>query len=70
MACANEQEVVICGGGIIGVATAYYLTLQGLRPVLIERNGVACAASGTRSIAAHAVTQPVAVATAHTALYS
>ncbi|CAE7247581.1 unnamed protein product, partial [Symbiodinium sp. CCMP2456] len=40
------KEVVICGGGIVGCATAYFLTLKGLRPVLIERAAVAAAASG------------------------
>ncbi len=39
-------QVVICGGGIIGVATAYYLTLQGIKPLLVEKSGIACAASG------------------------
>ncbi|DBB07060.1 TPA: hypothetical protein ACH3X1_011646 [Trebouxia sp. C0004] len=40
------DHVVICGGGIIGVATAYYLTLQGIKPLLVEKTGIACAASG------------------------
>ena len=40
------NHVVICGGGIIGVATAYYLTLQGIKPLLVEKRGIACAASG------------------------
>lgn len=40
------DQIVVCGGGIIGVATAYYLTLQGIRPVLVEKKGIACAASG------------------------
>lgn len=40
------DQVVICGGGIIGSATAYYLTLQGVKPILVEKSGIACAASG------------------------
>lgn len=40
------DHVVICGGEIIGVATAYYLTLQGVKPIVIEKRGIACAASG------------------------
>ena len=40
------DHVVICGGGIIGVATAYYLTLQGIKPLLVEKCDIACAASG------------------------
>ena len=39
-------RVVICGAGIIGSAIAYYLSLKGVRSLLIERSGVACAASG------------------------
>lgn len=41
------DQVVVCGGGIMGVATAYYLTLQGVKPTLVEKRGIACAASGT-----------------------
>lgn len=44
---AMPDQVVVCGGGVIGVATAYYLTLQGIEPVLVEKSGIACAASGT-----------------------
>ena len=40
------DQVVVCGGGIIGVATAYYLTLHGIKPILVEKKGIACAASG------------------------
>ena len=47
--CATTSmpdQVVICGGGIIGVATAYYLTLQGVKPIVVEKSSIACAASG------------------------
>lgn len=40
------MKVLICGGGVIGAAIACYLALRGARPVLIERTGLACAASG------------------------
>jgi glycine/D-amino acid oxidase-like deaminating enzyme len=40
------MRVLICGGGVIGVAIAYYLSLRGAEPVVIERAGVANAASG------------------------
>ena len=40
------DQVVVCGGGIIGVATAYYLTLHGVKPILVEKKSIACAASG------------------------
>ena len=46
MSNSNTDQVVVCGGGIIGVATAYYLTLQGVKPTLVERTGVASGASG------------------------
>ena len=39
-------QVVICGAGVIGAAVAYYLSLRGIRSTIIERSGVACAASG------------------------
>jgi glycine/D-amino acid oxidase-like deaminating enzyme len=40
------MRVLICGGGVIGVATAYYLSLRGAEAVVIERTGIANAASG------------------------
>ena len=33
----NKQDVVIIGGGIIGCATAYYLTKRGLKVTVIEK---------------------------------
>lgn len=44
-----ESEVVVIGGGIIGVATAYYLTKQGKEVMLIEKNEVASEASGANA---------------------
>ncbi len=40
------MRVLICGGGIIGACAAYYLSRAGAEPVVIERTGLACAASG------------------------
>ena len=40
------MRVAICGGGVIGVALAYYLSLRGAEPIVIERTGIANAASG------------------------
>ena len=40
------MRVIVCGGGVIGAATAYYLTRAGATPTVIERTGVACGASG------------------------
>jgi glycine/D-amino acid oxidase-like deaminating enzyme len=40
------MHVVICGGGVIGACTAYYLTRRGIDVTVVERAGVAAAASG------------------------
>lgn len=40
------MRVVICGAGVIGACTAYFLSLRGVEVVVVERTGVACAASG------------------------
>ena len=41
-----SQRIVICGGGAIGAAIAFFTSRRGARPVLIERHEVAGAASG------------------------
>lgn len=38
--------MIVCGAGVVGAATAYFLAKRGVRVTLIERSGVACAASG------------------------
>jgi glycine/D-amino acid oxidase-like deaminating enzyme len=40
------MKVVICGGGAIGAAIAYFVSLRQVEAVVIERAGIACAASG------------------------
>ena len=40
------MHVLICGGGIVGASIAYYLGRRGVASTVIERSGVACAASG------------------------
>jgi glycine/D-amino acid oxidase-like deaminating enzyme len=40
------MRVLICGGGVVGAAVAYFLGCRGIRSVVIERTGLACAASG------------------------
>jgi glycine/D-amino acid oxidase-like deaminating enzyme len=40
------MRVLICGGGVIGAAIAYFSSLKQADVVVIERTGVACAASG------------------------
>ncbi|XP_059623939.1 putative oxidoreductase C1F5.03c [Cornus florida] len=39
-------RVVVCGGGVIGVCTAYFLAKKGAAVTLVEKSSVACAASG------------------------
>lgn len=43
---AERAEAVIVGGGVVGCAVAYFLARNGMRPVLIEREGVGSCASG------------------------
>ncbi|KAG6492335.1 hypothetical protein ZIOFF_047292 [Zingiber officinale] len=41
------KTVVVCGGGVIGVCTAYFLATKGAaRVTVVEKSSVACAASG------------------------
>ena len=40
------MRVLICGGGVIGASIAYFLALRRIETVVIERTGLACAASG------------------------
>ena len=40
------MRVLICGGGVIGASIAYFLTCRDVEVCLIERTGLACAASG------------------------
>lgn len=40
------MRVVVCGAGVIGASTAYFLSRRGADVTVIERRGVACASSG------------------------
>ena len=42
----TETAVVIIGGGLVGIATAYYLATMGVRSTVIERDSIASHASG------------------------
>ena len=46
MPCPGACRVVICGAGIVGASIAYYLAQRGVASTLVEREEVACAASG------------------------
>src|SRR5258708_12778057 len=43
---SRPKRIVICGGGAIGAAIAYFLARRGAQPVVIERHTVAGSASG------------------------
>src|SRR5437016_14459858 len=40
------MRVLICGGGAIGASIAYFLSRRGVEAIVVERTGLACAASG------------------------
>ena len=40
------RHVIVCGAGVMGAAVAYYLARRGVAVTVVERTGVACAASG------------------------
>ncbi|XP_073156809.1 D-amino-acid oxidase [Henckelia pumila] len=42
----TPKKVVVCGGGVIGVCTAYFLSKRGAAVTLVEKSSIACAASG------------------------
>src|SRR5262245_61296163 len=45
-AMSSPARIVICGGGAIGAAIAYFTSRRGARSTVIERHAVAGAASG------------------------
>jgi glycine/D-amino acid oxidase-like deaminating enzyme len=45
-AAARPGRVVVCGAGVVGASVAYFLARRGVAVTLVERTGVACAASG------------------------
>jgi len=46
MATTPPRHVIVCGAGVIGASVAYFLSRRGVAVTVIERTGVACAASG------------------------
>ena len=45
----RNWDVIIIGGGIHGTSLAYHLTLQGLKPLIIEKGFIAAGATGRSS---------------------
>jgi glycine/D-amino acid oxidase-like deaminating enzyme len=42
----SPRHVIVCGAGVVGAAVSYFLSRRGLAVTVVERTGVACAASG------------------------
>ena len=42
----SPRHVIVCGAGVVGASVAYFLTRRGIAVTVVERTGVACAASG------------------------
>ncbi|CAM6108317.1 unnamed protein product [Calypogeia fissa] len=42
----QQKHVVICGAGVIGSCTAFFLAQKGAKVTVVEKTGVACASSG------------------------
>src|ERR1044072_8854037 len=42
----RQMRVVICGAGVIGACTAYFLSRRGVKVIVVESTEVAAAASG------------------------
>src|SRR5713101_156799 len=40
------RHVIVCGAGVMGASVAYFLVRRGVGVTVVERSGVACAASG------------------------
>jgi glycine/D-amino acid oxidase-like deaminating enzyme len=43
---SSRKRIVICGGGVIGAAIAYFTSRRGTQATVIERHEVAGSASG------------------------
>src|SRR5437879_3571666 len=43
---SSPRRVVVCGAGVMGASLAYFLSRRGVAVTIVERTGVACAASG------------------------
>jgi glycine/D-amino acid oxidase-like deaminating enzyme len=50
---ATETEVLIVGGGLVGCATAFYLSQYGVRSIVVERDEINRGGSGTNAGSLH-----------------
>jgi sarcosine oxidase subunit beta len=48
----ETADAVVIGGGIVGAATAFFLSRLGLRPVIVERRSALCTLTTPRSLEA------------------
>ncbi len=62
MSNVSAPDVVVIGGGIVGAATAAFLSGAGARVLLVERDGLASGASGANSGVVQHPFDPVLVA--------
>jgi glycine/D-amino acid oxidase-like deaminating enzyme len=46
----KTADIVIIGGGVIGTSIAYYLSKQGIKPILLEKDDLASGSSGACDI--------------------
>ena len=42
------RHVLVCGAGVVGASVAYFLARRGVAVTVVERSGIACAASASR----------------------
>jgi len=57
----NQKDIIVIGGGIIGVSTAYYLAMQGRSVTLIEKDDIGAGSShGNAGLIANGFAIPIA----------
>ncbi len=58
---SSSRNVIVCGGGIVGLCTAYYLAREGMAVRLIERNpeGADACAAGSAGYVSPSHVQPI-----------